>query len=317
MGPLALAQAPIGAGGSPGDSGSPGASGPSGASGPPPAAVGPLPNAVMARAGEENFPVASRVLPRAWRERLLALYGFARLADELGDAEERTPADRLAALDWLAEELERAYAGRASHPLLAALTPVLRERALPREPFLALIEANRADQRVTRYETWEQLLGYCELSANPVGELVLGVFGKATPERVALSGKICTALQLAEHWQDVAEDFARGRIYLPAEDRARFGCEEKDLMGGRMGWRLRGLLAFEVARTRELLVGGLGLIDTLRGRERLAVAAFAGGAVAALAEIERAGYDVLAGPPRASKARRLAATARLLAGRRA
>lgn len=276
------------------------------------------PEAVMARAGGENFPVASRILPRVWRERLLALYGFARLADELGDADGRSPADRLAALDWLAQELDRAYAGRASHPLLVALTPVLRDCELPREPFLALIEANRVDQRVARYETWEQLMGYCELSANPVGELVLGVFGKATPERLVLSGKICAALQLAEHWQDVAEDFARGRVYLPAEDRTRFGCGDAELqrMGGRAGWPLRGLLAFEVARTRELLAEGLGLIDTLRGREHLAVAAFAGGAVAALEAIERAGYDVLAGPPRASKARRLAATARLLFGRR-
>jgi squalene synthase HpnC len=276
------------------------------------------PEAVMARTGGENFPVASRVLPRAWRERLLALYGFARLADELGDADDRSPTDRLAALDWLEQELDRAYAGRASHPLLAALTPVLRACELPRGPFVALIEANRVDQRVARYETWEQLLGYCELSANPVGELVLGVFGKATPERLVLSAKICTALQLAEHWQDVAEDFARGRVYLPAEDLTRFGCGEEELrrMGGRAGWPLRGLLAFEVARTRELLAQGFGLIDTLRGRERLAVAAFAGGAVAALQAIEQAGYDVLAGPPRASEARRLAATARLLAGRR-
>jgi squalene synthase HpnC len=293
----------------------------------------PVPDAVMERARGENFPVASRALPRRSRERLLALYGFARLADELGDADDRPPAQRLAALEWLEGELGRAYAGDASHPLLVALTLVLRECALPREPFLALIEANRVDQRVARYETWEQLLGYCELSANPVGELVLGVFGRATPERVELSGSICTALQLAEHWQDVAEDYARGRIYLPAEDRARFGCEESELAPGHQGrkrgrgergggerggasWRLRGLLAFEVARTRELLTRGLPLIATLRGRERIAVAAFAAGAAAALDAIERAGYDVLAGAPRASHARRLAATARLLAERR-
>ena len=181
-----------------------------------------------------------------------------------------------------------------------------------------MIEANRVDQRVARYETWEQLLGYCELSANPVGELVLGVFGRATPERVALSNRICTALQLAEHWQDVAEDYARGRVYLPAEDRARWGCEDYDLAGVGAGasWRLRGLLAFEVARTRELLAEGLALIATLRGRERVAVAAFAGGACAALDAVERADYDVLAGAPQASRARRLAATARLLAERR-
>jgi squalene synthase HpnC len=292
----------------------------------------PRPATVMARAEGENFPVASRALPRRSRERLLALYGFARLVDELGDADGRPPTYRLAALAWLQEELERAYNGGASHPLLVRLQPVLRECALPREPFLRLIEANRVDQRVARYETWEQLLGYCELSANPVGELVLGVLGRATPERLELSARICTALQLAEHWQDVAEDHARGRIYLPAEDRARFGCEEEELAGvgrdrqrpraepggtGRgASWRLRGLLAFEVARTRALLARGLPLIATLRGRERLAVAAFAAGAAAALDAVERAGYDVLAGAPRASRGRRLAATARLLAERR-
>jgi squalene synthase HpnC len=272
---------------------------------------------VMGRAGGENFPVASRALPARSRAHLLALYGFARLVDELGDDDVRRPAERLAALDWLQEELERAYAGRAQHPLLVGLQPTLSACALPREPFLRLVEANRLDQRVARYETWEQLLGYCELSANPVGELVLGVFGKATVERVALSNRICTALQLAEHWQDVAEDFARGRIYLPGEDRARFGCEEADLAAetrAEASWRLRGLLAFEVARTRALLAPGLSLIEALRGRERLAVAAFAGGARAALDAIERAGYDVLAGAPRASRPRRLAATATLLVG---
>ena len=128
------------------------------------------------------------------------------------------PPDRpseLAALDWLEGELERTYAGAARHPLLVRLQGTVRECALPREPFLRLIEANRVDQRVARYDTWEQLLGYCHLSADPVGELVLGVFGAATPERVALSDRICTALQLAEHWQDVAEDLRAGRIYLP------------------------------------------------------------------------------------------------------
>jgi squalene synthase HpnC len=284
----------------------------------------PTADAVMARVGTENFQVASRVLPRAVRGHLLALYGFARLADELGDADERRvggPEAKLAALDWLAGELEQAYAGAASHPLLRRLQPTLRECDLRREPFLALIEANRVDQRVHGYETWEQLLGYCQLSANPIGELVLGVLGKATPERVARSNDICTALQLVEHWQDVSEDLARGRIYLPAEDRERFGCGEWELAGEgdgdepigarRAGRRLRGLLAFEVARTRELLVRGAPLIDTLHGRERLAVAGFVAGGRTALAAIERAGYDVLAGPPRA-EGRSAVARVRLL-----
>jgi squalene synthase HpnC len=276
----------------------------------------PTETAVMARAGGENFPVATRALPARSRRHLLALYGFARLVDTLGDEDDHPPADRLAALHWLEEELDRAFAGRAAHPLLVRLQATLRECELPREPFQRLIEANRVDQHVKRYATWEELLGYCALSANPVGELVLHVFGHATPARVRLSDRICSALQLAEHWQDVAEDLARGRIYLPAEDRARFDCDEHELAAGHASWRLRALLTFEVARTRELLREGEPLIATLHGRERLAVAAFAGGGRAALEAIERAGYDVLAGPPRASRTRRAATTARLLAEQR-
>jgi len=296
----------------------------------------PTPAAVMARAGGENFPVASRVLPRRVREHLLALYGFARLVDELGDARAAgaagaggatgateaagaggagEPLHRLAALDWLEGELERVYADGARHPLLVRMQRTVRACALPRDPFLRLIEANRIDQRVARYDTWEQLLGYCHLSADPVGELVLGVFGAATPERVALSDRICTALQLAEHWQDVAEDLRAGRVYLPAEDLGRFGCTERDLDHRVAAWRVKGLMAFEVARTRELLGEGAPLVGTLHGRERLAVAAFVSGAEAALGAIERAGYDVLGGPPRASRARRAAALARTLAER--
>jgi squalene synthase HpnC len=271
----------------------------------PPAGVPPS-AAVMKRAGGENFPVASRMLPRRVRGHLLALYGFARLVDQLGD---EASGDRPAALDWLERELDRAYAGEARHPLLVRLTPTLRVCALPREPLHALIEANRVDQRVARYETWEQLLDYCGLSANPVGELVLRVFEAATPERIALSDRICTALQLAEHWQDVAEDLARGRVYLPREELERFGCIERDLRAPHAGKPLRALLAFEVSRTRELLVCGAPLVGLLRGRERLAVAAFVGGGQAALDAIERAGYDVLAGPPRAGRARRALAFA--------
>ena len=213
----------------------------------------PTAGAVMARARSENFPVASRLLPRRVRSHLLAVYGFARLVDELGDS---APGDRLAALDWLEGDLDRAYEGRAEHPLLARLQPTLRECALPREPFARLIEANRVDQRVSRYQTWEQLRGYCALSADPVGELVLGVFGMATPARIALSDSICTALQLTEHCQDVAEDFAAGRIYLPAEDLARFGCTEARFAAGGVSAPasgnepLRAVIAFEVARAR-------------------------------------------------------------------
>ena len=276
----------------------------------------PTAGAVVARAGAENFPVASRLLPRRERSHLLAVYGFARLVDELGDT---IGGDRLAALDWLERELDLAFEGRASHPLMVRLQPTLRERALPREPFARLIEANRVDQRVSRYQTWEQLRGYCTLSANPVGELVLHVFGLATPARIALSDSICTALQLTEHCQDVAEDFAFGRVYLPAEDMARFGCTTTDLAAapnGRAavdGEPLRAVVAFEVARARELLADGTPLIDDLHGRPRLAVAAFVAGGRAALGAIERARYEVLAGVPRAGSGRRVLALTSLLA----
>jgi squalene synthase HpnC len=273
----------------------------------------PAADAVMARAETENFPVASRVLPRRVRSDLLAIYGFARLLDELGDS---ASGERLAALDWLEGELDRAFQGIAEHPLLVRLQPTLRERALPREPFARLIEANRVDQRVSSYETWEQLRGYCALSADPVGELVLDVFGVASTTRIALSNSICTGLQLVEHCQDVAEDLARGRVYLPAEDLQRFGCTRAELAAAHAGGPLREVLAFEVARARALLADGAPLIDELRARPRLAVAAFVAGGRAAADAIERAGYDVLAGPPRAGRGRRVQALVATLLERR-
>jgi squalene synthase HpnC len=269
----------------------------------------PAAGAVMARAATENFSVAGRVLPRRERSHLLAIYGFARLVDELGDS---LVGDRMAALEWLESELDRAFEGRATHPLLVRLQATLSACDLPREPFARLIEANRADQRVTRYQTWEQLRGYCALSADPVGELVLGVFGVATPERIALSDSICTALQLAEHCQDVAEDLAAGRVYLPLEDLERFGCTQDDLGSEHAGAALRAVLAFEVSRARGLLAEGMPLLGQLSGRARLGVVAFIAGGRAALEAIERAGYDVLAGPPQASRARRALAFARTL-----
>jgi squalene synthase HpnC len=273
----------------------------------------PTAGAVMARADSENFPVASRVLPRRVRAHLLAIYGFARLVDEVGDS---APGDRLAALDWIEEDLDRAYEGHAELPLLAGLEPTLRACSLPREPFVRLIEANRVDQRVSRYETWKELRGYCALSADPVGELVLGVLGLATPARLALSSSICTALQLTEHCQDVGEDFAAGRVYLPAEDLTRFGATTAELAQRHAGGPLREVLGFEVARARGLLADGAPLIGEVHGRARLAVAAFVAGGRGALDAIERAGCDVLPGPPRPSRARRLSALARTLSERR-
>jgi squalene synthase HpnC len=232
--------------------------------------------------------VAPRWLPRALRCDLLAIYGFARLADELGDA---APGDRLALLGVLEAELERAFEGRAELPLLAELGRAARARALPREPFRLLLEANRRDQLISRYASWHELEGYCALSANPVGHLVLALFGAATPARLALSDSICTALQLVEHCQDVAEDLARGRVYLPADELARFGVREGDLATRPAPAALRRLVAFEAERARALLRRGEPLLATLAWPARLCVALFAGGGHAALDALARAGFD--------------------------
>lgn len=270
----------------------------------------------MARAAGENFPVASRVLGGAAREHLLAIYGFARLVDELGDAPGRAASERLAALDWLEGELDEAFEGRAQHELIVRLQGTIAACGLERGPFVRLIEANRLDQRKQRYTDWRELREYCALSADPVGELVLAVLGVATPERVALSDSICTALQLTEHCQDVAEDFAQGRIYLPAEDMARFGCAEGALGEAEASPALRAVLAFEVERARALFAAGAPLVAELHGRARFAVAAFVAGGRAALSTIERAGYEVLGGPPQAGRAQRALELARTLAARR-
>ncbi len=275
-------------------------------------AIAELPGAeeIYSRASGENFSVASLVLGKTARRHLLAIYGYARLVDQIGDA---APGDRLALLDAFEADLDRIFAGaEPEHPVLRRLRPTVRELALPRGPFARLIEANRRDQQTATYPTYDALLSYCELSANPVGELVLHVFGAATADRIALSDRICSALQLAEHWQDVAEDRAAGRVYLPAEDLARFEVAETDLDGRVTGANLRALMAFQVARARELLDSGAPLVNRLRGRGRIAVAGYVAGGLAALDAIDAAGHDVLAGPPRASAARRVRPTLALI-----
>ena len=259
---------------------------------------------VLAKASRENFPVALRILPATVRRSLAAVYGFARLVDDAGDLYD---GDRLALLDWIEADLARAYEGRAEHPLLQRLGEALAGVPLPREPLLRLIEANRRDQRVVRYGTWEELADYCSLSANPVGELVLHILGAATPDRIALSDSVCTGLQLAEHWQDVGEDLGRGRIYLPQEDLERFAVAESDLSADEPGEGFRLLMSFEVERARGLLAEGIPLVSSLHGRARLAIAAYVGGGRAALEAVERSGFDVLRRSPAASTAARLRA----------
>ncbi|MFE8005222.1 squalene synthase HpnC [Streptomyces sp. NPDC057418] len=267
------------------------------------------------KATDENFPVAPFFLPRAWRDDLMAVYGFARLVDDIGDgdlapggADARhlgvgpgSADDRPAMLDALEDDLHRVFADSADgprHPLMRALRPTVRRCALTPEPFLGLIEANRQDQKVRRYGTYEELRAYCELSANPVGRLVLQITGTASPERIRRSDAVCTALQIAEHLQDVAEDLARDRIYLPADDMARFHVAESDLAVPSAGASLRALIAFEAQRAHDLLDEGIPLVGSVRGRLKLLLAGFVGGGRAALAAVSAAGFDVLPGPPK-------------------
>jgi squalene synthase HpnC len=270
---------------------------------------------VAAKAADENFPVALRLLPSAKRRYLMAVYVFARTADDIGD---RAPvAERSGLLAELEADVRRLY--DSSSPKLSAvrgLTEAVTECGIPMQPFLDLIEANRQDQVVTRYQTAQELLGYCALSANPVGRIVLHVFHAFSQQRAELSDAICSGLQLAEHWQDVAEDYADGRIYLPAADMAEHGCTEHDLAQPHASPRLKELMAFEVSRARALLDAGAPLVGALSGTPRLAVAGYLAGGRAALAAVAAADYDVLAATPRPGKARTLAelATA-LLRGR--
>jgi squalene synthase HpnC len=245
---------------------------------------------MLSKARNENFPVASRLLPSGVRSDLLAIYGFARLADDLGDEAE---GDRLALLDLLNADLIRAASGTAVHPVLKELTPVIRKFELSLDPFQRLIEANRIDQRVNSYQSFDDLEEYCMYSAAPVGQLVLSVFGRSTAERVILSDKVCIALQLVEFLQDVKEDAQRGRVYLPVEDMTRFGCTPSDLVKANATTALKSLIAMEVDRARELFTAGVELAASLPLRPRMAVVGFVAGGTAALDAINRAGNDVL------------------------
>jgi squalene synthase HpnC len=185
---------------------------------------------------------------------------------------------------------------------------------LPREPFVRLIDANRSDQRVNSYEHWSDLLDYCALSANPVGELVLHVFDVATPERIEQSDAVCSALQVIEHCQDVREDLGRGRVYLPLEDLARFGCSLTDLEARGVSDGLRDVLRLEATRASALLDEGGPLVDSLHGWARIAVAGYIGGGRAALSALARAQFEVLALTPRPSPRRRAGSILRTLNG---
>ena len=249
----------------------------------------------------ENFSVVSWLLPRVLRPHMYAVYAYCRGVDDLGDEAE---GDRLALLDDWEAELRRCYEGTPRDIRFVALQETIRTFDIPPEPFLRLIEANRRDQTVSRYRTFAELQEYCTYSANPAGHLVLYLFGYRDDERRRLSDATCTALQLANFWQDVSRDLEKGRIYIPLDDMERFGYSEAELLARRDNESFRRLIAFQVQRTRGLFREGLRLVPRVRGRLRLDLRLFSLGGLAVLDAIERMDYDVLSRRPTVSKARK-------------
>jgi squalene synthase HpnC len=265
----------------------------------------PTSGRVLAQARAENFPVASRLFPRQTRRHLLNIYGFARLVDDTGD---EAPGDRLRLLDEVEAELDALFEGRQpDHPLMRRLGHTIEAFSIPRRPFDKLIEANRVDQSVHRYATFQELRGYCALSANPVGEVVLRIAERATPDRLALSDSICTGLQLVEFWQDLGEDGAAGRVYVPLQDMERYGYRVDDLMAGVRDERFLDLMRFEGRRTRVLLERGRALSPTLPWPFNLAVRLFIGGGLGALSDLEHRRFDTLDASAHTPRLRRLQA----------
>ena len=256
----------------------------------------------LAESHYENFSVASRLLPQEIRRDLYVVYAFCRHTDDLGD---EATGDRLALLaDW-ERELAHVYGGQPTHPIMVALQDVVRRFEIPDEPFRKLIQANRMDQGHVRFETHDDLIRYCEHSAVPVGQMVLYLLRDRSAESRMLSDATCTALQLANFWQDVARDFAMDRVYLPREDMIRFGVAESDLARARASPAFKNLLCFEVGRTQELFENGLPLVDRVHGRMKLDIALFSKGGLQVLSAIRGRDYDVLAKRPTVPALRKL------------
>jgi squalene synthase HpnC len=248
----------------------------------------------------ENFSVVTWLTPRAHRPAFESIYAFCRWSDDLGD-EVGDPQRSLELLSWWRGELLAMYRGQARHPVMIALAETVERHGIPAEEFEALISAFEQDQTVTEYLTYEQLLDYCTRSANPVGHLVLYVAGGFSPQNARLADATCTALQLANFWQDVARDLGIGRIYLPREDRARFDYPECDLRQLRFTPSFAELMQFEVARARALLALGRELVPRISGAMAVSVDLFSRGGMAILEEIEARGYDVLSARPALSR----------------
>jgi len=250
------------------------------------------PARIAGRARQENFPVASVLLPGRWRAHLMAVYAYARLVDDVGD---EACGDRPALLDYVESDLDRALAGKATIPQVQAIGRSIAALDLPLEPFCDLIAANRQDQVVTRYQRYDELVAYCRLSAVPVGRIVLAVMGVADGKNLSLSDDVCIGLQLVEHLQDVGEDYRRGRVYLPIEDLHACGCSVDELGAPTASAPVREAVALLAGRAYALLASGRTLAHRLPPRARIAIAGYAGGGLAALDSIVADDYDVLAG----------------------
>ncbi len=258
----------------------------------------------LATSHYENFLVATAFCPKPLRPHFYSVYAYCRISDDLGDEVGDTAAS-LALLDWWEGELDAMYAGAPTHPVFVALQSTVKQFGIPAQPFRDLLTAFRQDQRTTRYQTYDQLLGYCKNSANPVGRLVLYLGGYSDDRRQSLSDYTCTALQLANFWQDVTRDIAKGRIYIPLEDMSRFGVAVEDINGRRFTPQFGELMKFEVDRTQELFSKGEPLLEMVDRRLQLDLQMFTAGGLEVLRRIEAQGYDVLGRRPSIPKSRQL------------
>lgn len=278
---------------------------------------GALPEALcakLARTHYENFPVGSILLPRRLRAHVYNIYAYCRVCDDLAD-ETGDPELSLRLLEWWREELLECFAGRPRHSVFVALKPTIDQFGLPSEPFDDLISAFVQDQRVTRYQTFDDLLGYCQRSANPVGRLFLCLMGYRDDARRKLSDLTCTALQLANFWQDITRDYDRGRIYIPLEDMDHFGYSEAELRNRIVNAGFRRLMLFEVERTRGFFERGAPLAELVEGGGAADVDIFNRCGQALLDAIQRRDYDVLHHRITVSKLRKLLLALRWVARR--
>ncbi|PYT70447.1 MAG: squalene synthase HpnC, partial [Acidobacteria bacterium] len=248
----------------------------------------------------ENFRVVSWLLPKALRQHFYNVYAYCRWADDLGD-EAPDPLRGLELLDWWERELDACYENKPSHPVFVALRKTILAKDIPKQPFADLLKAFRQDQTTNRYADWNAVLGYCVYSANPVGQLVLYLCGYRDEQRQRLSDATCTALQLANFWQDVSRDLEKGRIYIPLDVARNHGLTERDIVERRFDERYVGLMQDLIARTRALFDRGLPLAKMVDKRLRVDLEMFSRGGLAVLDAIESIGYDTLHKRPAISK----------------